>query len=173
MGKIADAILTNEVDDISRTIETVVNVLLFKPIVEIEDILKEKQCVEFMNAFSIAWLNVLKKQKMKELYDGRNEYSVNIGSKIYDKIKETNLINLTTMQPVTRYDGTNLNVLLQLEPDLASQVAFRLSNTHRTLQQTISELVFVYMKENLLSKEQIVEYNKEIGYYKWEECPLI
>lgn len=103
--------------------------------------------VEYYKRLSIAWIKKLHEMYTNRLYDGRNEYACKLGNTIYNEMTEH--INYTEDISVNDFVTT-------------------MSRNHRTLQQSFSSIVFLFLSKI---------YEKELGTIDemqyFTRCPFI
>ena len=103
--------------------------------------------VEYYKKLSIAWIKKLHEMYTNRLYDGRNEYACKLGNAIYNAM--------------TEYMG-------HAEDISVNDFITAMSRNHRTLQQSFSSIVFLFLSKI---------YEKELGTIDemqyFTRCPLI
>lgn len=103
--------------------------------------------VEYYKNLSIAWIKKLHEMYNNRLYDGRNEYACKLGNAIYNAMAE---------------------YMSYTEDISVNDFVTTMSRNHRTLQQSFSSIVFLFLSKI---------YEKELGtieeMQRFIKCPLI
>lgn len=129
-----------------------------------------------LTLISIAWIGKLKKFQDNNYYDGRNEYSVKTASEIFDL---SEIFSAALMQPYldegcidagTYEDGSEIPFEIIF--------AYKMSISHRTLQQTFSSIVFKWL--SLLQDLDVEPQYQTLGIkvnahfdYRFYKTPMI
>lgn len=96
----------------------------------INEIQKDQEGKEIFTKVCIGWLKMLHIQKEQDKYDARNEYSVILGDKLYNKYSREIEYFISDI----KYDEFSVFDFVD-----------EMSRKHRTLQQAFSELVFRFL----------------------------
>ena len=145
-----------------RIISDMVNNMCFNPNDVVKAIRDDGVATWNMTAIAARWIQLLDWQYKKNLYDGRNEYSV--------AFSQTLMQNEVVNRIVSKYGFKEINDemfmprAINMNPSFFSFVALSMAMDHRTLQQTFSKLVFYFLKD---------EYNLQFSDEYWADCPMI
>lgn len=101
---------------------------------------------------ALSWIHELYDMKLRDAYDGRNEFSVRIGAVLYNF--------LPIVAPRFKYE---------LSP-IGMQFSAKFSREHRTLQQSFSSIVFSFLSKQLTTKEAESVDNYMSGYGYPDGC---
>lgn len=104
--------------------------------------------VEYYKKLSIAWIKELHEMYTNQLYDGRNEYACKLGNAIYN-----------AMTGYIEYAEGNASV---------NDFVAIMSRNHRTLQQSFSSIIFLFLSKAYENELGTVE---EMQYFT--RCPFI
>jgi len=126
----------------------------------------------------LAWIKKLNYLKSVNWYDGRNEYSINVGVEIHSLLKD----ELNSL--LDGYNGQMDEMDYKYEAGKETPVDFKwifvekISRSHRTLQQSFSGIVFTWLSEleNLNLREDLTKMSKTINEkleYRFFRTPLI
>ena len=112
------------------------------------NIMLKAENVEYYKKLSIAWIKELHEMYTNQLYDGRNEYACKLGNAIYN-----------AMTVYMEYTEGNASV---------NNFVAIMSRNHRTLQQSFSSIIFLFLSKI---------YEKELGTVEemqyFTRCPFI
>lgn len=112
------------------------------------NIMLKAENVEYYKKLSIAWIKELHEMYTNQLYDGRNEYACKLGNAIYN-----------AMTVYMEYAEGNASV---------NNFVAIMSRNHRTLQQSFSSIIFLFLSKI---------YEKELGTVEemqyFTRCPFI
>ena len=136
---------------LARGFENYVNSFSFNPEKFVEELKRADHDSQYrFTILSLAWVNELDFLYFRGEYDGRNEYSVTLGYEL----------------------NTELRDLYEID-DFSKEFAFEMRFTHRTLMQSFSSIVFLWLRE--LRNTDLTEFyvvgdfiieNYDENYYK-------
>lgn len=137
--------------DLVRGFENYVNSFSFRPEKFVDELKKADYDSQYkFTLLSLGWISELDFLYREEMYDGRNEYSVKLG---YDINRE-------------------LQGLYEID-DFSKEFAYEMRLTHRTLMQSFSSIVFLWLRD--LNDTDLTEFydvgniileNFDENYYK-------
>lgn len=129
-----------------------------------EALFDSKKASITMDHIAAAWVAVLNGQYKQEAYDDRNAYSTKIGQQLYKLPDIAAFIRKNGCAEYAPYMRDKKKTLTCYHTGM--YVADYMSREHRTLQQTFSEIVFLYLKQ------KFPKLDKTLGD-RWTACPLI
>ena len=137
--------------ELARGFETYVNSFSFNP----EEFVEELKGADYDSQYRftmlcLAWVNELDFLYSKGEYDGRNEYSVTLGYELNNELRDL-------------YEIDNFS----------KEFAFEMRLTHRTLMQSFSSIVFLWLRDlndtdlnEFYDVGNIILENFDENYYK-------
>lgn len=170
--------VTEEADNIcksfARDMESAVNNFGFNPKEIVDAIMSDENALTAFSRISAMWIRALSfLSKDSWMYDDRNAYSVLRGAYLEEDdlfkkwMDETSPIDADQLREVNKvFQGRRGNI-----PLMELSVVESVLRYHRTLQQTFSKLVFLFVDKTVsevqrLKKEEFLEE-------QWWKAPLI
>lgn len=150
--KIIQALIELDPEKLYQVTDQLINNILFDFKQTVECIINNEKAMISFNKIVGLWLLL---QSKNNNYDERNEYSVAIIKRLLN-----NQFILSYIQKI--YDNSDDNVITFCD---------KMQYNHKTLQQTFSSIVFLYLHEmwNKMS-DNVYEANLP---YEWWICPFI
>lgn len=143
-----------------------------------EEICKNEITRDNMLHLSAAWLRILDYQYENNFYDGRNKYCVCVANSIttwdvVKQFKESYAAGFDNEQIEKAMHFITITPRFMITNHLSvwKMIAIGISKDHRTIQQTFSKFVFLFMEKEVEFIKDLKE--RRILSTYWWECPLV
>jgi len=160
--KLVKALVNGEPEEIAAAVDKDMNNLLIRYNEMLQEIQENPEVSQKFKILAIQWIaSGAQDYTEKWRYDGRNEYSCMICS----KLMETCFMECS-LAPEFENDDT----------EMAKKAVNQMARMHRTLKQSFSGLVFQYLVAEAESDhvlDEAVKYMNSTFYVGWERCPMI
>lgn len=151
------------VEEIFRSLELMVNSFSVHPEEFVDEILGDKSVSDLFDNLSACWILCLNFMYSNNLYDGRNEYACRTASEL---MRDDSVKAFISSKRGQFEQGNVFSMRNYISENSGAEIAARMTRSHRTLQQTFSRYIFLYIKKK-------VGYEKLNGIDTWWRCPMI
>jgi hypothetical protein len=133
---------------------------------ELVDALRHPDVCQVFRSVAYAWIKTLQAMYSADRYDGRNEYSATVASKLVNTMAFAKHKDATTWDGNPTFRELSLWAKRHNEwPDVGGIVAYQMMRQHRTLQQSWSGVVFRFLVKDFNEAE-----NKEVEQAMADVC---